>query len=145
MINVGIDWADEHHDVCIVDEAGKSLAKFRIEHDYQGFQNLLDKIQKLEKDKTKVAVSIETSNGLVVEYLLDSGYTIYPVNPMAAERARDRYKVSGVKDDKLDAWSLANFLRTDKEILRPLQPASEKIRKLKMLVRDRKCLVRTLI
>jgi transposase len=141
MIYVGIDWADLHHDVCIVDDAGKSLAKFRFENDYDGFIKLTSKIQQLEFNKDEVAVSIETTHGLVVAYLLDLGYTIYPVNPMAAERARDRYKVTGVKDDKLDAWSLANFLRTDMEVLRPLQPSSEHIRKLKMLVMDRKRIV----
>lgn len=141
MIYVGIDCADMHHDVCVVDDAGKSLAKFRFENEYEGFQKLISRIQKLEVDKENVAITIETTNGLVVGYLLDLGYTIYPVNPMAAERARDRYKVTGVKDDKLDAWSLANFLRTDKEILRPLQPSSEHVRKLKGLVTDRKSLV----
>jgi len=141
MINVGIDWADKHHDVCIVNEKGKSLAKFRIEHDSSGFRHLLKKFNDLEPDKLNISIAIETNNGLLVEYLLDSGYSIYPINPLASERARDRYKVSGVKDDKLDAWTLANFLRTDKEILRSLQPSSEPIRKLKVYVNDRKLLV----
>jgi hypothetical protein len=138
MIYVGIDWADEHHDISIVNEAGEKISKFRFKNDYEGFSKLLFKIRSLENDKEKVAISIETTNGLLVEYLLDSGYTIYPVNPMAADRARDRYKVTGVKDDKLDAWTLANFLRTDIAILRPIKPSSEHMRKLKVMVTDRK-------
>ncbi|MCP4651755.1 MAG: IS110 family transposase [PVC group bacterium] len=95
-------------------------------------------ISQIEKDKKNVAVCIERPNGLLVEYLWDLGYSIYPVNPMAAERVRDRYKVTKVKDDKLDAWALANFVRTDLEMLRLLKPSSEQIRRLKILVRDRK-------
>lgn len=141
MIYVGIDLSDKHHDLCLVDEKGKKLNELSVEHSSSGFLEILEKVRRLECDKSKVAFCLETSQGLLVEFILDNGYVIYPVNPKAAERVRERYKVSGAKDDSLDAWTLANFLRTDKENLRPLLPSSELARKLKIFTSDRKSLV----
>lgn len=142
MLNIGIDWADDHHDVCVVDDQGKKLSAFRMMHNAEGFAELLEKIQHLQSDKSQVAFCLETSQGLLVEFLLDQGYRLYPVNPKAASRCRERYKVSGAKDDTLDAWVLANFLRTDRDSMRELLPSSDLAREIKILVQDRESLVR---
>ena len=142
MLHVGIDWADDHHDACVVDDQGKKLSAFRITHNAEGFAELLERIRNLQSDKSQVAFCLETSQGLLVDFLLDQGYRLYPVNPKAASRCRERYKVSGSKDDTLDAWVLANFLRTDRDSMRELLPSSDLAREIKILVQDRESLVR---
>ncbi|MFQ6093966.1 MAG: transposase [bacterium] len=71
-----------------------------------------------------------------MDFLLDHGVVVYPVNPKALNRARDRFRSSGARDDWFDAWVLAEFLRTDHVHLRPLRPSSEQAQELKMLTRD---------
>ena len=137
MYYIGIDWADDHHDIHATSEDGRELMSFRIGHDSEGFQRLLDKIQTLNSDKNEIIFSIETNQGILVDFILDAGYKVYPINPKSANRYRDRYKTSGVKNDKFDAKVLANILRTDLPTLKPIIPNSELARELKILTRDR--------
>jgi transposase len=81
-------------------------------------------------------VAIETSHGPEVERLLALGVSVFPMNPKAAERYRDRKAPSGVKDDLLDAWSFADALRTDGQAWRPLRPEDEQTQLLRLLCRD---------
>jgi hypothetical protein len=74
--------------------------------------------------------------------LLDHHVVVYPVNPKALDRARDRFRVSSAKSDPFDARVLAEFLRTDHAHLRALQPSSESAQELKLLTRDYQRLVR---
>lgn len=143
MLHIGIDWGDQAHQVCVVDDRGKERAAFPVKHNAEGLTELLTRIQALESDKSRIVFCLETSHGLLVEFLLDHGYTLYPVNPKASERCRQRYKVSGSKNDVLDARVLADFVRTDRAVLRPLQPSSPLARELKLLVQARDTLVRT--
>ena len=143
MYYIGIDWADDHHDIHATSEDGRELMSFRIGHDSEGFQRLLDKIQTLNSDKNEIIFSIETNQGILVDFILDAGYKVYPINPKSANRYRDRYKTSGVKNDKFDAKVLANILRTDLPTLKPIIPNSELARELKILTRDREALVRS--
>ncbi len=112
----GFDWAKDHHDVIIVDARGAITADFRIEHTPSGW--------KLWQKKTaacpRLGVAIETSFGAAVEQLLESGVTVYPVNPMNAKRYRERKCSSGNKTDRHDAWALADALRMDGHAWRPL-------------------------
>src|SRR5712692_7842296 len=131
MLHVGIDWGDQAHHVCVVDDRGKQVKAFRFDHNAKGFAEFLEKIRALQSDQSQVSFCLETSHGLLVEFLLDQGYKVYPVNPKASDRCRDRYKVSGAKDDVLDARVLAHFLRTDRAMLRELLPSSPLARELK--------------
>jgi transposase len=72
---------------------------------------------------------------------LDDGVVVYPINPKAVDRARDRFRMSGAKSDLFDAYVLSEFLRTDHGHLRALQPNSEQAQELKMLTRDYQRLV----
>jgi transposase len=69
-------------------------------------------------------------------FLLDHGVVVYPVNPKALDRARDRFRMSQSKSDSFDAYVLAEFLRTDHAHLRTLEPNSAEAQELKMLTRD---------
>ena len=73
-----------------------------------------------------------------MDFLLDHGVEVYPVNPKALDRVRDRYRMSGSKSDAFDAYVLAEFLRTDHVHLRALRPNSEKAQELKLLSRDQR-------
>ena len=77
-----------------------------------------------------------------MDFLLDHGVEVYPINPKAVDRVRDRYRMSGSKSDAFDAYVLAEFLRTDQAQLKALRPSSEKAQELKMLGRDQRLVVR---
>ena len=90
MIFVGIDWAERHHDVCVIDADGQLLAKGRIVEGLDGVARLHALIGKHAADPDEVVVGVETDRGLLVEALVGSGYRVYAVNPFAASRYRDR-------------------------------------------------------
>lgn len=141
MYYVGIDWADDHHDIHITDDSSKKLESFRIAHNPEGFDSFLSRIQNLSLDKNKFLFALETSKGLLIASLLKEGYTVYPINPMSVARYRERYKTSGVKTDQFDAMVLANILRTDRGQYRPLGPDTPFIKELKILTRDHQQLI----
>jgi len=141
MLLVGIDWADDHHDICVINEQGQELKHFQISNDSEGFLNLLKEVQTLEVEAKEIAFCLEKSHGLLVDFLLDHGFTVYPINPKSAERMRDRHASSKKKDDRFDAFVLADTLRTDRHRLVPLAPDSEIARELRALVQDREHLV----
>lgn len=117
----GIDWAEGHHDVAVIDGAGKLLAKCRIGDDLDGYQVLLELLADHgDSVETPIPVAIETSRGLLVATLRTGARQIFAVNPMAASRYRDRHGVSRKKSDPGDALMLANIIRTDMPMHRPL-------------------------
>ena len=142
MLNCGVDWASDHHDVCIVDADGTVRWRKRIGHDPAGIAELRAAIAVHEPDPAQVAVGVETSHGLLVGALVEAGYVVYPINPKAAERFRDRRKPSGGKNDRRDAEVLAQAIRTDRANLRPLLPDSPLANEIATLARDRHALVR---
>jgi len=129
---VGFDWAEEKHDVVAVDRDGKVLRTLTFPDTAEGWAKLREMLAPLGK----VGVAIETSRGPAVERLLEAGLAVFPMNPKAAERFRDRKAPSGVKDDLLDAWSFADALRTDGHAWRPLRPEDPQTQLLRMLCRD---------
>src|SRR5260370_39697836 len=99
MIFVGIDWAERHHDVCVIDADGQVLTEARIVEGVDGVARLHDLIGKQAADSGDVVVGVETDRELLVEALVASGYQVYAVNPFAASRDRDRHAPSGAKSD----------------------------------------------
>ena len=136
MFYVGIDWADQKHDVCVVDEKGERVVNFTIPHTAQGLSKLHHRLSMITPNRDDLLLALETDKGLVVSFLLDLGYTVYPINPKVVSHYRDRYRTSGPKSDPLDALVLANILRTDRHRFRPLLPDSTLARELKILTRD---------
>jgi transposase len=122
----GIDWAEGHHDIALVDHDGHQLAKLRISDDSAGFHALLELLARHgDSAESLIPVAIETPRGLLVACLRATGRKIYAINPLAAARYRDRGSVARAKSDAADARMLANILRTDRHAHRALPSDSE--------------------
>ena len=124
-ITCGIDWAERHHDVALVDGDGTTMAKKRIDTGFGGFTELVALIAEYGGEPATVAVAIETDKNLVVAALQAGGFTVYAINPRAVARYRERSSQAGGKSDPGDAIVLANILRTDRHVHRPLPQISE--------------------
>jgi transposase len=132
----GIDWAEDHHDIAIVDRDGKLLARRRISDDAAGLAALLDLLAEHgDTPGDLIPVAIETPRGLLTACLRATGRQVYPVNPMAVARYRDRHSVSGGKSDHGDSFVLAGVLRTDISFHRPLPAGSELAQAIAVLAR----------
>jgi transposase len=132
----GIDWAEDHHDIALADRDGTLLARLRISDDAAGLAALLALLAEHgDSAEAPVPVAIETPRGLLVACLRATGRQVYPVNPMAVARYRDRHSVSGGKSDKGDSLVLANVLRTDMHAHRPLPADSELAQAIAVLAR----------
>lgn len=141
VVYVGVDWADDHHDICLTDDVAAKLGAFRITHDVTGVDELARRIAALGVPANDVHVAIERPDGLLVAALLERGYAVYPINPKAAERYRERQGTSGAKDDGRDARTLAHILRTDGERFRCLSPEGDIAAELRLTIRAYRDLV----
>ena len=136
-IFVGFDWASDHHDVVALDAGGRIVLDMRLEDTADGWSRLRQKfIDRVGDDISKVAVSVETCNGPAVERLLEMGCHVYPLNPKAAQRYRERKAPMGDKSDRLDAWSFGDALRTDGHGWRLLLSDDPMTQELRILCRD---------
>jgi transposase len=138
-ITCGIDWGQQHHDVAVVDEQGRLLARRRIDPGVAGFSELTALLAQLAGGPGQaltVPVAIETDKNLLVVALQAAGFTVYPINPMAVARYRDRHGQAGTKSDPGDARVLADILRTDAHRHRPLPAVSEQGAAVKALARQ---------
>jgi len=132
----GIDWATEHHDVAVVDDDGRVVARGRVGNDAAGFTELLTLLAEAGDTRDDpIPVAIETDHGLWVAALRETGRVIYPINPLAASRYRTRHAVSGAKSDATDAVLLANILRTDRDAHHPLPADTELAQAIRVLAR----------
>jgi len=141
---VGDDWAEDHHDVEVMDQAGKVLAKKRLPEGVAGIAQLHELIGRCmgEDDQdAEVVIGIETDRGPWVAALVAAGYTVFPVNPLQASRYRERHGVSGAKSDQGDSHMLADMVRTDSHQLRPAAGDSPEAEGIKVLARTHKTLI----
>ena len=143
---VGDDWAEDHHDVEVMDEAGKVLARRRLPEGAAGMAALhalvggcLDADE--DPDDARVLVGIETDRGPWAAALVAAGYLVFPVNPLQSARFRDRLQVSGAKSDAGDAHVLADMVRTDSHQLRPAAGDSPEAAGVKVLARTHKMMI----
>jgi transposase len=133
---LGVDWADQTHAVWGVDERGTKVAARTVPHTAEGLSEWGRELDEWRAQGIELWAAIERPEGRVVDVLLDHGVMVFPVNPKALDRARDRFRQSGAKSDPFDARVLADFLRTDHAHLRALQPSSEAAQELKLLTED---------
>jgi transposase len=133
---VGIDLATERHQACIVDQSGRVVAEIKFEHSGCG---LIDFIRSVEKvtgaPASRVAVALEAPRGPVIECVLERGHAVFSINPKQLDRFRDRHTVAGAKDDRRDAFVLADSLRTDLALFRRLNTESAAVVRLRGLSR----------
>jgi transposase len=140
----GDDWAEDHHDVELMDEAGRVLARRRLPEGVAGMARLHELIgQQLgeDGDDAEVAIGTETDRGPWVAALVAAGYTVYGVNPLQASRYRERHGVSGAKSDTGDAHMLADMVRTDSHQLRAVAGDSPDAGAVKVVARTHKTLI----
>jgi transposase len=133
---LGVDWADQKHAVWVVDESGTKVAGRTVPHTVEGLSEWGRELDQWRAQGIELWAAIERPDGRVVDFLLDHDVVVYPVNPKALDRARDRFRQSGAKSDPFDARVLADFLRTDHAHLRAWQPSSAAAQELKLLAED---------
>jgi transposase len=143
MVFLGVDWAEEHHDVCLLDEQGKVLGRVRVANSLEGVSRLQALVAEHAAEAESVVVGIETDRGLLVPALLAAGYQIFAINPLAVDRYRDRHSVSGAKSDAGDAKVLADLVRTDRDNHRAVAGDSEQVEAIKLLARAHQSLIHT--
>ena len=141
LIFVGNDWAEDHHDIHVMNTEGKKLAIRRFPEGVAGVSDFHALIAEHAQDPAEVVVGIETDHGLWVASLVAAGYRVYAVNPKAVARYRDRHHVGGGKSDVGDAKVLADLVRTDAHNHRVVAGDSDEVHAIKVLARAQQSLV----
>jgi transposase len=136
-VTAGVDWAQSEHAVCVVDTAGRVKDRFTARHSGAGLGALTARLRRAGAGE----VAIERGDGVVVDVLLAAGFTVVVISSRQVKNLRSRYVSSGAKDDRFDAFVLADTLRTDRARLRPLVPDSPGLLALRQAVRARRDLV----
>ena len=137
-VTAGVDWARDDHAACIVDGRGRKVAAIMVEHTTAGLHDLVTFLGRHGAGE----VAIERPDGPVVDTLLAAGLTVVVISPNQVKNLRGRYGSAGNKDDRFDAYVLADTLRTDRARLRPLVPDTEPTIALRRACRARKDLVK---
>jgi len=137
-LTAGIDWASADHAVCVVGGAGEVVSRFTVVDTAEGLRTLVQRLSKAGACE----VAIERGDGPVVEALLAGGVTVVVIIPRQIKNLRSRYGSAGNKDDRFDAYVLADVLHTDRARLRPLIPDSPATVTLRQACRARQDLVR---
>lgn len=133
---IGWDWAAETHAVTVMNAAGEIVTSWTLDHTETGIADTISRLDGFGVP-ADMPVAIETSNGLVVDRLLEAGHPVVPIHPNAFNAARPRWGASGAKSDPGDSWRLADYLRTDGHRLARLRPVDEVSRQLQVLSRTR--------
>jgi transposase len=135
----GVDWASETHDVLVADEMGKRVLAGTFAHDEAGLTGLC---RALVRAKAQL-VAVERPDGVLIERLLDAGLQVMAIHPNQVAAARPRFRTSGGKSDRFDAFVLSELARTDSHRFRVLVPDSDETKALRALTRAREDLVQT--
>src|SRR5436190_3316162 len=135
----GIDWASDKHDVLVADDTGQQVLAATFAHDEKGLSGLCGTLVRFKV----VLVAVERPDGVLVERLLDAGLRVLALHPNKVAAARDRFRVSGGKSDRFDAFVLCELARTDHHRFRVLEPDSDQTKALRALTRAREDLVGT--
>jgi transposase len=141
---VGDDWAEDHHDVELMDASGRVLARKRLPEGVAGMARLHELTGQhlgVDAEDAEVVIGIETDRGPWVTALVAAGYTVYAVNPLQASRYRERLGVSGAKSDRGDSHMLGDMVRTDSHQLRAVAGDSPDAGAVKVVARTHKTLI----
>ncbi len=133
---VGIDWGTQTHRIAMMDRHGRVIEQFDAEHSGEGLVVLVDRLkQRTACDPALVAIGIEVAWGALVETLVESGFSVFSINPKQVDRFRDRFTVAGAKDDARDALVLASSLLTDRHSYKRVDIDSPDLLRLRELSR----------
>lgn len=151
MLFVGDDWAEDHHDVELVDGYGRRLARARLPEGLEGLSRLHGLIAEhlpeewadlpAEEAARRVLIGIETDRGPWVRALIAAGYVVFAINPMQVARYRERHSTSGAKSDAGDAHVLAEIVRLDREHHRPVAGDSPDAEAVQLLARTHQSMI----
>jgi transposase len=133
----GVDWAKDDYAICVVDADGEPLERVTLTYTKTGLHRLIDLLDRHQVDE----VGIERGDGPIVDVLLGAARTVYVIPPSQVKALRRRYGSAGNKDDRFDAYVLADTVRTDRRRLTPLVLDSQATTALRKLCRARKDLV----
>src|SRR5215813_13003256 len=139
---VGIDWGSQQHQVCMLDRDRRRVGERVVDHDGASLARLADWLLTVAAGQPqRVAVAIEVPRGAIVEGLLERGFHVFAINPKQLDRFRDRHSVAGAKDDRRDAFVLADSLRTDQPSFHRLQLDAPQFLRLRELSRAEEALL----
>src|SRR5215468_1841676 len=139
---VGIDWGSQHHQVCVLDRGRHRVGERTIAHDGASLAQLSAWLWTVAAGQPqRVAVAIEVPRGAIVEGLLERSFHVFAINPKQLDRFRDRHSVAGAKDDRRDAFVLADAVRTDQPSFRRLQLDAPQLLRLRELSRAEETLL----
>lgn len=137
-LTAGVDWASTDHAIAVVDAHGRQVARTAVEHTRPGLRSMRTFLARHGVHE----VAIERGDGPVVDALLEAGLTVVVISPNRLKNLRSRYGSAGNKDDRFDAFVLADTLRTDRARLRPLTRDTQATMTLRATVRARRDLVK---
>jgi transposase len=135
QIYVGIDWGSEAHQACVLDHERRIVAERSFAHAGDAIAEFAQWLRELADDPGRVAIAIEIPRGAIVETLVERGFEVYAINPKQLDRFRDRYSMSGAKDDRRDAFVLADSLHTDQLCFRRVRLDDPRVIQLRELSR----------
>ena len=127
-----LDWASDHHDVVVLNQEGQIVADFRFDHSLVGWSDFAQKMAPY----VGAGIALETSTGAAVDQLLQRGWRVYPIHSISAKAYRQRQKPSGTKTDHVDAWALAEALRSEGRQWSALEPEDPLVEQLRLVCRD---------
>jgi len=143
QVFVGLDWAEDHHDVCIENDRGDRLGGGRLPEGVEGVARFHEWAARHVEDPADVVVATETDRGLFIGALVAAGYVVLAVNPLSTSRYRERHSTSGAKSDPGDAKVVADLARTDAHNHRPVAGDSELGEAVKVLARAHQSMIWT--
>src|SRR5262244_2733577 len=133
---VGIDWGSQQHQVCVLDRDRHRVGERAVDHDGASLAQLAAWLWTVSASQPqRVAVAIEVPRGAIVEGLLEHGFHVFALHPKQLDRFRDRHSVAGAKDDRRDAFVLADSVRTDRPSFRRLHLDAPHLLRLRELSR----------
>lgn len=136
---LGVDWGSEMHAWCLIDAEGQVHDERMVAHEVSAIGAALSQLRSTAPDSETLAVGIEVGHGVLVDTLLDHGLAVFAINPKQLDRFRDRFTVGGAKDDRRDARTLADALRTDARAFRAIHgddPALLPLRELSRILEE---------
>lgn len=133
---LGIDWGGDAHEISLVNGKGEKIAQQRIEHTVAGFERILALCQKAQIEPKDCLVGIETAHNLLIDWLWSQGFEqIYVIPPGTVDKSRQRFHLSGAKDDHLDVDEITHLLRVERHRLLSWHPGSSRLQQMRAAVR----------
>jgi transposase len=138
---VGVDWAEQRHEVAVLDEEGTMLRRAKVSDDLAGVARFHELVAEHAEEAGDVHIGIETDRGLFVGALVSAGYHVHAVNPFSVARYRDRFSSSKAKSDPGDARVLGDMVRTDAHLHREVAADSDLAGAVQILARSHQALI----